>query len=45
LQDPDAKVALLAMNFVIFAQSTSAVDNQPSVAAEKVHTLGKWAET
>ncbi len=44
LQDSDAKAGLLAMNSDVFAQNTSAVENQTNVAAEKVHTLGNWAE-
>ena len=44
LLDSDAKAGLLAMNSDVFAQNTSAVENQTNVAAEKVHTLGNWAE-
>jgi hypothetical protein len=44
LQDSDAKAGLLAMNSNVFAENTSAVENQTNVAAEKVHTLGNWAE-
>jgi hypothetical protein len=44
LQDSDAKAGLLAMNSDVFAQNTGAVENQTNVAAEKVHTLGNWAE-
>ncbi len=44
LQDPEAKVGLLAMTSDVFAQKTSAAESQTNVAAEKVHTLGKWAE-
>jgi hypothetical protein len=44
VQDSDAKAGLLAMNSDVFAQNTSAVENQTNVAAEKVHTLGNWAE-
>jgi hypothetical protein len=44
LQNPDDKAGLLAMSSDVFAPSTSATENQANVAAQKVHTLGKWAE-
>ena len=44
LEDPDAKAGLLAMTSDIFARNTGAAENQPNVAAGKIHTLGKWAE-
>jgi hypothetical protein len=44
LQDSDAKAGLLAMNSDVFAKNIIAVENQTNVAAEKVHTLGNWAE-
>src|SRR5262249_10244123 len=44
LQDADAKAGLSAMSSDLSAQKTGAGENQPNVAAEKVHTLGQWAE-
>jgi hypothetical protein len=44
LQDPDAKAGLLEMTPDVFAQNSSASENQTDVAAEKIHTLGEWAE-
>jgi hypothetical protein len=44
LQDPHAKAALSAMSSNVFPQNISAPEHQTNVAAEKIHTLGTWAE-
>ena len=44
LQDPETKAVLSAMASDVFAQITGATEPQINVAAEKIHTLGRWAE-
>ena len=44
LQDPDAKAGLSAMSADAFAQNTAAAEPATNVAADKIHTLGQWAD-
>jgi len=44
LQDANAKAGLSAMSSHILANTSGAAENPTNVAAEKVHTLGAWAE-
>jgi hypothetical protein len=44
LQDADARAGLLAMSPDVSAQNTDAPEIRADVTAEKVHTLGQWAE-
>jgi len=45
LQDADAKAGLSAMSSDILAHTSGVPENPTNVAAEKVHTLGAWADS
>jgi len=44
LQDADARAGLSAMSADACAQNTAGAEHETNVAADKIHTLGQWAE-